>query len=145
MKISAFLLLSVLTIGLLGCEDVVPKTPLPTDPVVESAENDLVSYSRTMLTAVESGSVFSVVVSATAKESLELFAVSEVIPQGFSVIEGDTTAFMVNVGPGDAIELNYLIQAGDQSGDFFLVGSARAKPEGDESLKLELMSGINVR
>jgi len=145
MKFNVLLVLSVLTLGLAGCEDLVPKEPLPSDPELISAENDLVTFTRNALTAVQPGSVFSVEVTAVAKEALELFAVSEVIPQGFIVIEGDITNFLVNVDAGEEITLNYLLKAGEQKGDFTLSGFTRAKPTGGESLKLELLSPMNVR
>ncbi len=139
-------LLLLLAVALGGC-DLFKKEELnlPTNPITQTAENDLVTFSRTALEAVKKGTVFLVRVAVEAKTDLELLAVSEVLPADFVVISGETTAFLANVGPGDRLEMTYSLQAAAPKGAFELGGFSRAKPAGEDSLQLQLVSPLAVK
>jgi len=147
MKAKLFLVLVIVTLGISGCDLLKGKEDLnlPTEPVTLSVEDDLVSFERSALEAVKKDGVFLVKVVVTAKQDLELLAVSEVIPPEFVVIGGETTSFLANLSTGDGLELNYSIQAASPKGMFELSGFSRAKPIGEESVQLELVSPIEVR
>lgn len=146
MKTKLFLVL-LLAVGLSGCDLFKKKEDLnlPTTPATQSAENDLVTFTRTALEAVKKGAVFLVHVQIVAKTDLDLLAVSEVVPPDFVVVSGETTAFLANVGNGDTLEMTYSLQASAPKGTFKLSGFSRAKPAGDDSLQLELVSPLQVK
>ena len=138
-------LLGALTVGLTACDLLNPPKPLPTEPVTQSAENEFVTFTRTALPAVSTDVVFLVHVEVTAKQELELLAVSEVLPAEFSVISGETTTFVANAAPGDVLKLDYSLKTSPQKGKFEISGFSRAKPADAESLQLELISPLEVR
>lgn len=139
------LLLGVLAVALAACDLLNPPKPLPTEPVTQTAEDEFVTFSRTALPAVGKGSTFLVHVEATAKQELELLAVSEVLSSEFIVIAGETTAFAANAAPGDVLKLDYTVKASSQKGKFQLSGFARSKSAGAASVQLELVSPLEVR
>lgn len=145
MKVWHLLLIVFVALGISGCDLLKEKEPLPSDPVTLSVEDELVSFERTALEAVKKGDVFQVSVVVTAKQDLELLAISEVIPPEFVVVNGETTSFLANLSRDDTITLNYSIQASAHKGKFELSGFSRAKPSGEESVRLELVSPIEVR
>jgi len=145
MKVKFFLLFMFVALGISGCDLLKEKEELPTEPVTLSVEDELVSFERTTLEAVKKGGVFLVNVVVTAKQDLELLAISEAIPPEFVLISGESTSFLANLADGDGIELNYSIQAASSKGLFELSGFSRAKPIGEESVQLKLISPIEVR
>lgn len=138
------LLLMVVSLALSGC-DLLDSKPLPTDAETLNAENDWVTFVRTALPQVKKGAVFSLHVEVVAKADLELLAVSETVPEGFTVTSGTTTLFLTNVAEGEIIELDYSLKAGSKKGSFPLSGFARAKPTDEDSVQLELISPLQVR
>lgn len=149
MKTKLVILWAIMLLGLSGC-DLFKKedtnTPVATDPVMMTSDNDWVIFTREALPSVKKNVVFTVTVSVEAKTDLELLGISEQLPAGFEVISGDTTDFLANAAAGDRIELNYTLKASDRSGEFAIVGFSRAKPiGGEESEQLELSSPVEVR
>lgn len=144
-QLSVCFLLAALAFSLPACDLLNPPKPLPTEPVTEAAENEWVTFTRTALPAVGTDVVFLVHVEVTAKQELELLAVSEVLPAEFLVISGETTRFVANAAPGDVLELDYSLRTSSRKGKFEIAGFARAKPADRESLQLELVSPLEVR
>jgi len=143
-RLAVLLVLSTLALG--GCDVLNGAKPLSTTPETKSAENDVVSYVRTTVVEVRRGSVFKVHVEVVAKEDLELLAVSETVPEGFSLEDSaPPTKFLTNVAAGESIELDYRVKAGKKKGSFPLTGFARAKLAGEDSVQLELVSPLKVR
>jgi len=139
------LLLGALAVALTACDLLNPPKPLPTEPVTQSAENEFVTFARTALPAVGKDAVFLVHVEVTAKQELELLAVSEVLPAELTVLTGETTTFVANAAPGDVLQLDYSVRTSSQKGKFEISGFSRAKPTDAESLQLELISPLEVR
>ncbi len=145
-KLKLVALLATLALGLSGCALLeMFNPPEPVDPATEFVENELMSYTRTTLPEVGQGKSFTVQVVAVAKAELQLFAVSETVPEGFTVVAGETTRFLSDAAPDEQIELNYTLKAGSQRGDFAIEGFARGLPAGAESVQLELSSPLKVR
>lgn len=132
---------ALLALGAGGCGWLIP--PEPIQPKTHSAENEWVRFARTALPQVEAGTVFPVRVTLEAKQDLPLMAVSETVPDGFTLVEGALTAFRTDASAGDLIELTYKLRAGSP-GEFALEGTARVKPAGSDSVPLDLVSPLKV-
>lgn len=141
--LQAVALALTLTLTLSACDLLRP--PKPSEPETQTAENELMTLSRTALPVVDRGETFGVHVVATAKVDLQLFALSETVPEGFTLVSGKVTAFLSNVLAGETLELTYRLKAGSRKGDFRLSGMARGLPAGGESVQLVLDSPLKVR
>jgi len=111
------------------------------EPLHFEKVNALVRYARTI--TPEDERTFAVEVVLSARQDLALLAVTETVPAGLSVIEGQTTAFQAGLQAGERLTLSYRLRA-EHGGGFTLQGNARAKPLAGESVRLILENPIEV-
>lgn len=125
--------------------------PLPADPkgrvpiaAPQTQENTLISVSREIPAQVIAGQPFTVKETLTAKVALDLAAIADTPPAGFTVTSGNPIAFKQGLKPGDTLVNSYQLTAPTQPGTVTLTGKARAKPSGADSQVVELNTPITI-
>lgn len=141
---------SVLAIGFIGvflvlsgC-DLLSSSPQP-KPHTDTAENEFVEFSRTVLTPVKAGQSFTVQVKVTAKTELRALLISESLPEGLQVVEGEVRAGRLGLVADETFEHSYTVQANGKPGSLKITGKAiTATSEGTQE-PLVLESVIQVK
>lgn len=134
------------TLVLSGCELLAP--PVQTKPRTDMVENDLIEFSRTVLTPLRPGQKFTVSVKVTAKVDLRVVLISENLPEGFELTEGSQLkAAQLGLAAGATLEHNYTVIASTKAGSFTITGNAIvATGEGtQEPLVLESPVRVQAR
>jgi len=113
---------------------------------VDSKENQFASASRDVPDRIAAGDTFSITVTITAKEDLQLAAITTNLPGDFQLSSGTLTAFQQNLGAGQSFTNTYQVTAGaGASGDFTISGAVRARPaSGAASEVFSLDSTITI-
>lgn len=129
---------------LVSCELLSP--PVQPKPRTDTTENDLIEFSRTVLTPLQPGQEITVTVKVTAKVNLRVVLISESIPEGFQLAEGSSLrAAQIGLTAGATLEHSYTILASGKAGSFTITGNAIvATGEGTQE-PLQLESLIQVR
>jgi PKD repeat protein len=110
----------------------------------QTQENTLISVSRDVPAQVTAGQAFTIKETLTAKVALDLAAIADTPPAGFTVTSGNPIAFKQALKPGDTLANSYQLKAPTQPGTVTLTGKARAKPSGAESQVVELDTPITI-
>nr|BAL59335.1 hypothetical protein HGMM_OP3C490 [Candidatus Acetothermum autotrophicum] len=142
------ILAGVLVLGALalsGCGLLAPP-PVQPKPRTDTVENDLVEFSRTVLTPLKPGQEFTISVKVTAKVDLRVVLISESIPEEFQLAEGSSLrTAQLGLAAGATLEHSYTVRASAKAGSFTITGSAIvATGEGTQE-PLALESLIQVR
>ncbi|MFN4218486.1 MAG: hypothetical protein ACK4HB_04315 [Candidatus Bipolaricaulia bacterium] len=143
----AFVLLGFLAVGtfvLAGCELLAP--PVQPKPRTDTVANDLIEFSRTVLTPLKPGQEFTVSVKVTAKVDLRVVLISESLPEEFQLAEGSSLrTAQLGLAAGATLEHNYTVIASTKTGSFTITGNAIvATGEGTQE-PLSLESPVQVR
>lgn len=104
--------------------------PLPgggtrTDMVMNGA----ITFEREVPTDVAPGDTFTVNVTVTAKQAVDLAAFTDELGAGLTLVSGNLTAFAQNLAAGDTLTASYTVRAGANVGDATISGTARATGE----------------
>jgi len=110
----------------------------PIDGQTDEDENDLVKITR-LLSA--NGNTIQVDVVVEAKIELELVAIVEKLER-LTLVEGELSTFVVNLQPGDTLDISYTLQDDDEDGGI-ITGTIRAKSLDKDSQSLDLTSNIS--
>ncbi|HED04448.1 MAG TPA: PKD domain-containing protein [Candidatus Fraserbacteria bacterium] len=110
----------------------------------QSQENSLISFSRDLPAQVQAGQTFTVKETLTAKTALELAAIADILPTGFTLSSGSLIAFKQGLKSGDTLTNSYQLTAPSQAGTLVISGKARAKPSGAQSQVIALNSPVTV-
>lgn len=108
----------------------VVRPPLPgggtrTDMVMNGA----ITFEREVPTDVAPGDTFTVNVTVTAKQAVDLAAFTDELGAGLTLVSGNLTAFAQNLAAGDTLTASYTVRAGANVGDATISGTARATGE----------------
>lgn len=128
------------------------RRPAPTPTAVatptrhtDTKSNDLIIFKRTVTSPVQPGQVFTVTDEVLAKVGLEIAAIDDTLPAGFTLVSGRTTTLpQANLVAGRTFTNSYQLRAGSVPGVFTINGTARAKPQGGTSMPLSLSSQVTV-
>jgi hypothetical protein len=128
------------------------RVPAPTPTAIatpakrtDTISNDLITFSRTVTSPVQPGDTFTVTDTVTAKVALDIAAISDMLPAGFTLVSGTlTTLPQSDVSAGRSFTNTYQVRAGSVPGTFTISGTARAKPVGATSSTLGLDSPVTV-
>jgi hypothetical protein len=142
----AFVFLGLIgALALSGCELFSPP-PVQPKPRTDTVENELIEFSRTVLTPVRPGQEFTVSVKITAKVALRVVLISESLPEGFQLAEGSQLrAAQLGLAAGAVFEHSYTVIASGKSGAFTLTGNAIVATSAGTQEPLVLESPIQVR
>ncbi len=143
-RVFAFLgLIGVLALS--GCELLSPPAPQP-KPRTDTVENDLIEFSRTVLTPVQPGQEFTVSVKVTAKVDLRVVLISESLPEEFQLAEGSRLrAAQLGLAAGATLEHSYTVIASTKVGSFPITGNAIVATREGTQEPLTLESIVQVR
>lgn len=138
-------LIAVSAFVLSSCELLSPPAPQP-KPRTDIVENDLIAFSRTVLTPVQPGQEITVTVKVTAKVDLRVVLISENLPEGFQLAEGSSLrAAQLGLAAGATLEHSYTVIVSTITGSFTITGNAIvATGEGTHD-PLALESTVQVR
>jgi hypothetical protein len=145
-----FALIGFIAVGafvLAGCELLSPPQP-PAQPKLrtDTVENDLIQYSRTVLTPLRPGQEFTVSVKVTAKADLRVVLISESLPEGFELAEGSQLkAAHLGLAAGATFEHSYTVRASAKAGSFTITGNAIVATSAGMQEPLVLESPVRVQ
>ncbi len=142
--LTGLIVLSSLAVA--SCELFSP--PIQPKPHTDTVENDLIEFSRTVLTPIKPSQEFTVSVKLTAKVDLRVALISESLPEGFQLAEGSQLrAAQLGLAAGATLEHSYTVIASAKAGSFTITGNAIvATSEGtQEPLSLESLVQIRSR
>ena len=122
--------------------------PVQPKPRTDTVENDLIVFSRTVLTPLRPGQELTISVTVTAKVDLRVVLISESLPEGFELVEGSQLrAAQLGLAAGATLEHSYTVRASTTAGSFTITGNAIvATGEGtQEPLVLESPVRVQAR
>ncbi len=120
--------------------------PVQPKPRTDTVENDLIEFSRTVLTPVKPGQEFTISVKVTAKVDLRVVLISESIPEEFQLVEGSQLrTAQLGLAAGATLEHSYTVRAGGKAGSFTISGNAIVATSAGTHEPLPLESIIRVR
>ncbi len=122
-----------------------PPEPPPPKGRTDTAQDDFVIYSRTLLEAVKPGETFTVQVTVTAKVALKAVVVSESLPEGLQLVSGELRAAQLNLSANQKLQFTYQVKAGAAPGTFTISGKATPATEQGAQPTLDLDSAVQVR
>jgi hypothetical protein len=132
-------------LGLSSCGLLAPP-PVQPKPRTDTVENDLIEYSRTVLTPVKPGQEFTISVKATAKADLRVVLISESLPEGFELAEGSQLrAAQLGLAAGATLEHSYTVRASTKPGSFTITGNAIVATSAGTQEPLALESPVRVQ
>jgi hypothetical protein len=91
--------------------------------------NGAISFEREVPESVAPGDTFTVNVTVTAKNAVDLAAFTDELGAGLTLVSGNLTAFAQNLAAGDTLTSSYTVRAGANVGDATISGTARATGE----------------
>ncbi len=132
------------SVVLAGCELFSP--PIQPKSRTDTVENDLIEFSRTVLTPIKASQEFTVTVKITAKVDLRVALISESLPEGFQLAEDShLKTAQLGLAAGATLEHSYTVRASAKAGSFAITGNAIiATSEGTQE-PLPLESLIHVK
>lgn len=138
-------LIIVSVFAISSCELLSPPPGQP-KPRTDTVENDLIEFSRTLLTPVQPGQEITVTVKVTAKVDLRVALISESLPEGFQLAEGSSLrAAQLGLAAGATLEHSYTVIVGTTTGSFTITGNAIVATGEGTHEPLALESIIQVR
>jgi hypothetical protein len=145
-----FALIGFIAVGafvLTGCELLSPpQPPAQPKPRTDTVENDLIQYSRTVLTPLRPGQEFTVSVKVTAKADLRVVLISESLPEGFELAEGSQLkAAHLGLAAGATFDHSYTVRASAKAGSFTITGNAIVATSAGTQEPLMLESPVRVQ
>ncbi|MFC1864425.1 hypothetical protein ACFLYG_01175 [Chloroflexota bacterium] len=87
---------------------------------------------------------FPVTMRITAKVRLESVHIDETPPEGFTLVKGETTASFTKLDSDDSVTHVYVLQAGDSTGIFEIVGTVLVEHEGATAPQVEMTTPLYV-
>ncbi|MCS6903660.1 MAG: hypothetical protein NZO41_05240, partial [Candidatus Bipolaricaulota bacterium] len=122
-----------------------PSEPPPPQGRTDTAQNDFIIYSRTLLDAAKPGETFTVQVTITAKTALKAVVVSEDLPDGLQLISGELRAAQLNLSANQKLQWTYQVKAGAAPGTFTISGKATPATDQGAQPTLDLTSTVQIR
>lgn len=122
-----------------------PAEPPPPKGRTDTAQNDFIIYSRTLLEAVKPGETFTVQVTVTAKVALRALVVSEDLPEGLQLVSGELRAAQLNMSANQKLQFTYQVKAGAAPGTFTISGKATPATDQGAQPTLDLNSVVQIR
>jgi hypothetical protein len=120
--------------------------PIQPKSRTDTVENDLVEFSRTVLTPLKAGQEFTVQVKVTAKADLRVVLISESLPEGFQLAEdSQLKAAQLGLAAGAVFEHSYTVKVGAKAGSFTITGNAIVATSQGTQDPLALESAIQVK
>ncbi len=146
-RTSVFIGLIVLSaLVLSSCGLLAPPPPPQPKPRTDTVENDLIVFSRTVLTPLRPGQEFTISVTVTAKVDLRVVLISESLPEGFELAEGSQLrAAQLGLAAGATLEHSYTVRASTTTGSFTITGNAIVATSAGTQEPLVLESPVRVQ
>jgi len=149
-NLRAFALIGFIAVGafvLAGCELLSPpRPPVQPTPRTDTVENDLIEFSRTVLTPLRPDQEFTISVKVTAKVDLRIVLISESLPEGFELAEGSQLrAAQLGLAAGSTLEHSYTVRASPTPGSFTITGNAIVATSEGTQEPLVLESPVRVQ
>jgi len=115
-------------------------------PRTDTVENDLIEFSRTVLTPVQPGQELTISVKVTAKVDLKVALISESIPDEFQLAPGSQLkAAQLGLAAGATLEHSYTVIASGKAGSFTITGNAIVATSEGTQEPLALESPVRVQ
>lgn len=122
-----------------------PPEPPPVKGRTDTAQDDFIIYSRTLLEAVKPGETFTVQVTVTAKVALKAVVVSENLSEGLQLVSGELRAAQLGLSANQKLQFTYQVKAGAAPGTFTISGKATPASDKGAQPTLELNSAVQIR
>lgn len=138
-------LIALSALVLSSCGLLAPPPPQP-KPRTDTVENDLIEFSRTVLTPLRPGQEFTVSVKVTTKADLRVVLISESLPEEFELAEGSQLrAAQLGLAAGATLEHSYTVKASTKAGSFTITGNAIVATNEGTQEPLVLESPVRVQ
>jgi hypothetical protein len=146
LRVAVFMGLIALSVLVLSsCGLLAPPPPQP-KPRTDTVENELIEFTRTVLTPLQPGQEFTVSVKVTAKADLRVVLISESLPEGFELAEGSQLkAAQLGLAAGATFEHSYTVRASTRAGSFTITGNAIVATSAGTQEPLALESLVKVQ
>lgn len=120
--------------------------PIQPKSRTDTVENDLIEFSRTVLTPLKAGQEFTVQVKVTAKADLRVVLISESLPEEFQLAEdSQLKAAQLGLAAGETLEHSYTVKVSAKAGSFTITGNAIIATGAGTQEPLPLESLIQVK
>lgn len=123
----------------------ITEPPEPPPGRTDTAQDDFIIYSRTLLEAVKPGETFTVQVTVTAKVALKAVVVSENLSEGLQLVSGELRAAQLGLSANQKLQFTYQVKAGAAPGTFTVSGKATPASDRGAQPTLELNSAVQIR